>query len=97
MKTLLIDADPLSDIATLLDITSPEESLGMGRESEAHEVFKLLDLLSLGRRRNPRQAGALLSQLMGPGENICGGGIESSWWTFPRDFWRRRVGGSLTK
>lgn len=71
MKTLLVDADPLSDIATLLDLSSPEESLKEGGRKDPLKVFRLLDLLSLGDRKDPRRGGELLHRLMGPeGEEI---------------------------
>ena len=62
LNTLLVDADPLSDIATLLDLTTPEESWDV--IDRPLGVFQLLDLYTLGNRSAPMEVGERLSQLM---------------------------------
>ena len=62
LNTLLVAADPLSDIATLLDLTSPEESWDV--IDRPMGVFQLLDLYTLGNRSTPMEVGKRLGRLL---------------------------------
>ena len=69
MKVLLVDADPLSDISTLLDISDPEDSLKKKDEKAPEEghpitpVFSRLDLLTPSEKQSPGSSGDVLRSI----------------------------------
>ncbi len=78
LNVLLVDADPLSDITTLLDISEPESILKMTEKNfenlelkkQVISVFANLDLLIPLGKQSPEISGNLLTKLTDPDESF---------------------------